>query len=258
MLCQHQHPRTIEELREITRRQFFDTCGVGVGKIALASLLVGGSRAFAGPATSQAANAPATAPAMRNPLMVKAPHFPAKAKRVIYIFQVGAPSQLDLFDSKPMLVKHDGQPIPAELTKDQRYAFIEKNAALMAGRYKFIKHGKSGIELSEMLPELGKVADDICLIRSMHTDQFNHAPAQLGRPSMGSWVSYGLGSEAADLPGFVVLTSGKGTSGGPSCWGSGFLPTMYQGVNLRAKGDAVLSVTNPKGVDKKLQRESLD
>jgi uncharacterized protein (DUF1501 family) len=267
MLCQHQHPRNLEELRDMTRRQFFETCGVGVGKIALASLLVGGSRAFAEGAKPQATTAPATAPSMPRPMAVKAPHFPAKAKRVIYMFQVGAPSQLDLFDSKPMLVKHDGQPIPAELTKDQRYAFIEKNAALMAGRYKFIKQGKSGIELSEMLPELGKVADDICLIRSMHTDQFNHAPgqifintgsAQLGRPSMGSWVSYGLGSEATDLPAFVVLTSGRGTSGGPSCWGSGFLPTMYQGVNFRAKGDAVLSVTNPKGIDSKLQRESLD
>ena len=130
MLCQHQHPRNLEELREITRRHFFEQCGVGVGKIALASMLAGGSRAFAaGSATSQASTAPATAPAFPNPLAVKAPHFPAKAKRIIYMFQVGAPSQLDLFDSKPMLVKHDGQPIPAELTKDQRYAFIEKNAA---------------------------------------------------------------------------------------------------------------------------------
>src|SRR5688572_7843395 len=267
MLCQHQHPRSVEELRDITRRQFFETCGVGVGKIALASLLVGGNRAFAGDAKALATTAPTTAAGMPRPMAVKAPHFPAKAKRIIYIFQVGAPSQLDLFDSKPMLVKHDGQPIPAELTKDQRYAFIEKSAALMSGRYKFIKSGQSGTELSEILPHLQTVADDICLIRSMHTDQFNHAPgqifintgsAQLGRPSMGSWVSYGLGSEATDLPGFVVLTSGKGTSGGPSLWGAGFLPSMYQGVNLRAKGDAVLSVTNPKGIDKKLQRESLD
>jgi hypothetical protein len=235
MLCHDEHAHNLDELKDLTRRQFFETCGVGVGKIALASLLVGGSRAFAGATTQPGEVASATgAP---RPLAVKAPHFPAKAKRVIYIFQVGAPSQLDLFDPKPMLVKHDGQPIPQELVKDQRYAFIEKNANLMAGRYKFIKQGKSGMELSEMLPELGKVADDICLIRSMHTDQFNHAPgqifvntgsAQLGRPSMGSWVSYGLGSEAADLPGFVVLTSGRGTSGGPSCWGSGFLPTMYQ------------------------------
>src|SRR5207248_10790516 len=195
------------------------------------------------------------------------PHFAPKAKRVIYLFMVGAPSQLDLYDNKPTLVKYDGQPIPQEYVKDQRYAFIEKNAALMSSRYKFKKHGKSGQELSEMLPHLGEVADDIAIIRSMHTDQFNHAPgqifvqtgsAQLGRPSMGSWVTYGLGSEAVDLPGFVVLTSGKGTSGGPALWGSGFLPTMYQGVNFRAKGDPVLAVTNPHGIDPKLQRDSLD
>ena len=264
MLCQHQHPRNLAELRDITRRQFFETCGVGVGKIALASLLVGGTeRVFA----ANPSSAPATAPAAPRPMAPRKPHFPAKAKRVIYIFQVGAPSQLDLFDPKPSLVKYDGQPIPADFVKDQRYAFIEKNAALMAGRYKFNKCGKSGMELSEMLPELAKVADDICLVRSMHTDQFNHAPgqifintgsAQLGRPSMGSWVSYGLGSEATDLPAFVVLTSGRGTSGGPSLWGSGFLPTMHQGVNFRGKGDPVLSVSNPKGIDAKLQRDSLD
>ncbi|MEO6435739.1 MAG: DUF1501 domain-containing protein, partial [Tepidisphaeraceae bacterium] len=267
MLCQEQHARTLAELRDITRRQFFETCGVGVGKIALASLLVGGNRAFADAAKPQAATAPATASASLGPMAPKLPHFAPKAKHVIYLFMVGAPSQLDLYDNKPMLVKHDGQPIPAELVKDQRYAFIEKNAALMAGRYKFKKFGQSGNEFSEILPHIGSVADDICVIRSMHTDQFNHAPgqifiqtgsAQLGRPSMGSWVSYGLGTEATDLPGFVVLSSGKGTSGGPSLWGSGFLPTMYQGVNFRAKGDPVLSVANPKGIDAKLQRDSLD
>ena len=265
MLCQHQHARNLAELRDLTRRQFFETCGVGVGKIALASLLMGGSRALADGAKPQATTT--TAPAASGALAPKAPHFAAKAKRVIYLFMVGAPSQLDLFDNKPTLVKHDGQPIPQELVKDQRYAFIEKNAALMAGRFKFNKHGQSGIELSETLPHIGEVADDICVIKSIHTDQFNHAPgqifiqtgsAQLGRPSMGSWVSYGLGSEATDLPGFVVLTSGKGTSGGPSLWGSGFLPTMYQGVNFRAQGDPVLAVSNPKGFDEKLQRDSLD
>src|SRR3954471_14913897 len=231
MPCNGKHPRTVSELRELTRRHFFEECGLGVGKIALASLLVGGSRAFGAATTQPATTSPqASGP---TPLMPKKPHFPAKAKRVIYLFQVGAPSQLDLFDPKPSLMKYDGQPIPSDFVKDQRYAFIEKNAALMAGRYKFVKSGKSGIELSEMLPELSKVADDICLIRSMHTDQFNHAPgqifvqtgsAQLGRPCMGSWVSYGLGCETTDLPAFVVLTSGRGTSGGPSLWGSGFLP----------------------------------
>ncbi|HEV2296406.1 MAG TPA: DUF1501 domain-containing protein [Tepidisphaeraceae bacterium] len=259
MPCHQRPARSAAELREITRRHFFAECGVGVGKVALASLLAGSTRSvFADNPIPQAPP---------NPLAPRAPHFPARAKRVIYLFMVGAPSQLDLFEPKPALVKFDGQPIPAEVVKDQRYAFIEPNAALMSSRYKFHHHGECGMELSEMLPHLGEVADDITLIRSMHTDQFNHAPgqifintgsAQLGRPSMGSWVSYGLGSEAVDLPAFVVLTSGKGTSGGPSLWGNGFLPSIHQGVNFRAKGDAVLSVTNPPGIDASMQRESLD
>jgi uncharacterized protein (DUF1501 family) len=266
MPCNAPRAHNLAELREITRRHFFEQCGVGVGKIALASLLARGGSALAADASTKPSSLPTSAP-VAGPLGAKRPHFAAKAKRVIYLFQVGAPSQLDLFDAKPSLVKYDGQPIPSDFTKDQRYAFIEKSAALMSGRYKFNKSGKSGIELSEILPHLQTVADDICLIRSMHTDQFNHAPgqifvqtgsAQLGRPSMGSWVSYGLGSEATDLPAFVVLTSGKGTSGGPSLWGSGFLPSMYQGVNFRAAGDPVLSVKNPAGVDAKLQRDSLD
>src|SRR5438094_4189829 len=158
MPCNCPHPKNLWELREITRRHFFQQCGVGVGKIALASMLAGGARSvFAGPATL-----PALA---NNPLAPKPPHFAAKAKRVIYLFQVGAPSQLDLFDPKPTLAKFDGQPIPSDFVKDQRYAFIEKNANLMAGRFKFVKSGKSGIELSEALPGLSSVADDICLIR---------------------------------------------------------------------------------------------
>jgi uncharacterized protein (DUF1501 family) len=270
MLCHHPHARNLAELREITRRQLFETCGVGIDKIALATLLAGGARALANePAAQKSTSAPARASsdAFKNPLAPKKPPFPAKAKRVIYMFMVGAPSQLDLFDNKPMLVKYDGHPIPSSYTKDQRYAFIEKSAALMSSRYKYNKYGKCGMELSEMLPHLGEVADDICLINTMHTDQFNHAPGQilsqtgvarLGNPSMGSWVTYGLGSEADDLPGFVVLTSGKGTSGGPALWGSGFLPTIYQGVNFRGQGDPVLDVTNPKGIDPTLQRDSLD
>ena len=262
MSCNHDPShacRTIGDLHRLTRRHFFKECGLGVGKIALASLLMqAGARAIGSDiSNSKAANA----------LTAHPPHFAAKAKRVIYLFMVGAPSQLDLFDSKPTLVKHDGQPIPQELVKDQRYAFIEKNAALMGSRHKFIKHGKSGQELSEVLPHLGTIADDITVIRSVHTDQFNHAPAQiftmtgsaqLGRPSFGSWVSYGLGTESTDLPAFVVLTSGKGTSGGPSLWGPGFLPTVHQGVLFRSGGDPVLDVSNPAGVDSKLQRDSLD
>lgn len=239
------------QLRDITRRHFFSECGVGVGKIALASLLCGGNRAMAA----------------ERPMLPAAPHFAAKAKHVIYLFMPGAPSQLDLFDNKPELSKYDGKPIPAEIVKDQRYAFIQKNAALMSSRFKFAKYGQSGAELSEMLPHLASVSDDIAFIRSMHTDQFNHAPAQvfmntgspqLGRPSMGSWVTYGLGCEAEELPGFVVLSSGSGSSGGAHNWGCGFMPTVYQGVNFRSQGDPVLNVTNPAGIDAKAQRDAID
>lgn len=179
----------------------------------------------------------------------------------------GAPSQLDLFDRKPTLEKYDGRPVPAEVVKDQRYAFIRPDASLMASRYRFARHGQSGAEMSEVMPFLSEVADDLTIVKSVHTDQFNHAPAQIflntgsslpGRPSMGSWVTYGLGSESDDLPGFVVLSSGSGISGGAANWSSGFLPTAYQGVVFRPKGDPILNVANPPGVDDRLQRESLD
>jgi hypothetical protein len=244
----------ITRLHQLTRRQLFQTCGVGLGKIALASLLVGGRNAYA-------------APAANNPLFPRPSHFAPKAKRVIYLFMAGAPSQLDLFDNKPALVKFDGQPIPAEVVKDQRYAFIEKDAALMSSRYKFARHGQSGVELSEMLPHLASVADELAFVKSVHTEQFNHAPAQifantgtaqLGRPSIGSWVTYGLGSESTDLPGFVVLQSAKGTSGGPANWNCGFLPTIYQGVPFHGKGAPILEVANPPGIDARTQRDSLD
>ncbi len=244
----------------ITRRHFFGECGVGVGKIALASLLCGGSRAFS--ATGGASSA-----LTANPMLPRASHYAPKVKRVIYLFMAGAPSQLDLFDYKPALMKFDGKPVPAEVVKDQRYAFIQRDAALLAPRYKFGRHGQSGAEMSEMLPHLATVADDLTIIKSCHTDQFNHSPAQIflntgspqpGRPSMGSWVTYGLGSEADSLPSFVVLSSGKGTSGGPSNWSCGFLPTHYQGVLFRGKGDPILNVSNPAGIDDRMQRESLD
>ena len=247
-------------LREMTRRQLFKDCGVGLGKIALASLLCGAQSALARSVISQAA-------ASANPMAPKLPHFAAKAKRIIYMFMAGAPSQLDLFDNKPMLVKFDGQTIPPSFTKGQRYAFIEPNAALMSSRYAFSRHGQCGTELSEMLPHLSQIVDDITLVKSVHTDQFNHAPAQifantgtaqLGRPSMGSWVTYGLGSESTDLPGFVVLQSAKGTSGGAANWNCGFLPTVYQGVPLRSSGDPILNVSNPAGIDATAQRQSLD
>jgi uncharacterized protein (DUF1501 family) len=240
-------------IRAVTRRHFYRECGVGLGKIALASLLVGKG-------ASRAADA-------ANPLAPRPPHFAPRAKRVIYLFMAGAPSQLDLFDHKPGLAKYDGKPVPAEVVQGQRYAFIQPNANLMASRFKFDRHGKSAAELSEMLPRLAKVVDDIAIVKSVHTDQFNHAPAQIflnsgsslpGRPSLGSWVTYGLGSEADDLPGFVVLSSGTGISGGSANWSSGFLPAAHQGVPFRAKGDPILNAANPPGVDANLQRETID
>lgn len=240
-----------------TRRHFFRDCGVGVGKIALASLL----------ARSNATARAESKAAGTNPLAVKPPHHAPRVKNVIFLFMAGAPSQLDLFDPKPELVKFDGKPVPAEVVKDQRYAFIRPDSSLMSSRFRFARHGRCGAELSEMLPHLATVVDDIAIVRSMHTDQFNHAPAQIflntgsslpGRPSMGSWVCYGLGSECDDLPGFVVLSSGSGLSGGTSLWSSGFLPTSYQGVPFRTKGDPILDVANPPGYDASLQRESLD
>jgi hypothetical protein len=237
-----------QHLRAITRRHFFGECGVGVGKVALASLLCRS--------------------AMARPLAAAhAPHHAPRAKRVIYMFMAGAPSQLDMFDYKPVLARHEGQPIPAEIVKDQRYAFIRPDSTLLGARYKFARHGHSGAELSEIIPHLATVADELCIIKSMHTDQFNHAPAEIflqtgsplpGRPSMGSWVTYGLGSETQDLPAFVVLSTGGGASGGAASWSSGFLPTGYAGVPFRSQGDAILNVSNPPGVDARMQRDSLD
>jgi len=242
-------------LRGVTRRHFFGECGLGVGKIALASLLTGG------PSGARAA-ASAT-----NPLAPKPAHFAPKAKRIIYMFMAGAPSHLDLFDPKPKLAALEGKPLPPSVIKDQRYAFIQRDAHVLGPRFKFAKHGQSGAELSSVLPHLAEVVDDIAIVRSVHTDQFNHAPAQIflltgapqpGRPSMGSWLTYGLGSEADDLPAFVVLSSGGGTSGGAANWASGFLPATYAGVPFRASGDPILNVSNPPGIDRKLQRDTLD
>ncbi|HZW31194.1 MAG TPA: DUF1501 domain-containing protein [Isosphaeraceae bacterium] len=252
----------------LTRRYFFRDCGIGVGKIALASLLVearaGNSAAGA---DAERAPGPGSARMASHPLAPRPPHFAPKARRVIYLFMAGAPSQLDLFDHKPALGKYDGQPIPAEVVKDQRYAFIRPDASLMSARYRFARHGQCGAELSEMLPHLARVVDQIAIVKSVHTDQFNHAPAQIflntgsplpGRPSMGAWVCYGLGSESSDLPGFVVLSSGSGISGGAANWSSGFLPTAYQGVPFRSQGDPILDVASPSGFDRRLQRDSLD
>src|SRR5262245_22036970 len=179
----------------------------------------------------------------------------------------GAPSQLDLFDYKPTLAKYEGKPIPPDVIKGQRYAFIRTDAACLGPQYKFRKHGKCGAELSEIMPHLGTVADGSCILKAVHTDQFNHAPAQIllntgfaqpGRPSIGSWVTFGLGAETSDLPAFIVMSTGAGISGGAANWSSGFLPSVYSGVRLRNQGDPILNVTSPAGIDAKLQRDSLD
>jgi hypothetical protein len=246
----------LNQLHAATRRHFFRECGVGVGKFALASLLTGGL-------SRQALAAPEAA----NPLAAKLPHFPAKAKAVIHLFMAGAPSQLEMFDNKPELARLEGKPIPPSVIGGQRYAFIRSDAATLGPRFKFAKHGQSGAELSEVLPNLAKVVDDICIVRSCRTDQFNHAPAQIffntgfaqpGRPSIGSWVTYGLGAETSDLPAFVVMSTGSGISGGAANWGSGFLPSLYTGCRFRNQGEPILNVTSPEGIDPQLQRETLD
>lgn len=244
----------LEFKRLVTRRHFFKDCGIGLGSMALASLLNESSFAQANPQS-------------KNPLAAKAPHFTAKAKRVIYLFMAGAPSQLDLFDYKPELVKYNGKPIPQEFTKGINYAFIKPDAGLYASEFKFAKHGQSGAVMSEAFKHLPKVADDIAIIRSMTTEAINHAPGQIfmntgsvqfGRPSFGAWVTYGLGSETQDLPAYVVLTSGGGTSGGAGNWGCGFLPTLYQGVPFQRTGPPILSLSNPRGVTREMQRRTLE
>lgn len=242
-------------LRSITRRHFFHDCNIGLGKMALASLLTGGG-------VSRAAE-PHPLAAQGNEL----PHFPATAKRVIYLFMAGAPSQLETFDNKPKLAELEGKPLPPSVIQGQRYAFIQPDAAVLGPRFKFARHGQCGAEVSDVFPRIAEVVDDIALIKSVHTDLFNHAPAQLfvntgngvpGRPSMGSWLGYGLGSEADDLPSFVVLKSGGSLSGGASMWSSGFLPSVHQGVPFRGQGDPILHASNPPGVDDQAQRDSLD
>ena len=248
-----------DPLHERTRRHFFRDSGLGVGKIALAAMLAdSGSKLFGAPATSALAE---------SPIAPKPGHFEGTAKRVIYLFMAGAPSQLELFDYKPKLAELAGSPLPPSVIDGQRYAFIQPDAAVLGPCFSFNKHGQSGAEISEVLPHLSKVVDDIAIVRSMTTDKFNHAPAQLfvntgngipGRPAMGSWLSYGLGSEANDLPSFVVLKSGGNLSGGASMWSSGFLPSTHQGVPFRESGDAILHTSNPGGLDMQSQRDSID
>ncbi len=248
----------IQEAAHFTKRDFFTTTANGLGMLALGSLL----------SEDRLLAAPEGVPLAADPLAPKPPHFAPRAKNCIFIFMEGAPSQLDLFDPKPKLNELNGKPLPESLTKNVRFAFIKKESAVLMGSpRKFSKHGESGMEFSDLLPNLAQCADDILQVRSMHTDQFNHHPAQLvlscgrgtfGLPSMGSWLTYGLGSDSSNLPGYVVLTAGRGTSAGTSLWQSGFLPSVYSGVLFRNQGDPVLNLRNPAGVSAALQREGLD
>jgi hypothetical protein len=245
------HPHDIAS--SISRRYFLRECGVGLGKIAAAGLLT--DSLLAGTARPADALAP------------KLSHTKPRAKAVIHLFMAGAPSQLELFDPKPMLSKLEGQPLPKSIIGDQRYAFIQPDAAVMGPQFEFRKCGESGAVLGSPLQHLAKVADEICFIKSVTTDQFNHAPAQIffntgfsqpGRPSLGSWALYGLGSESRDLPAFVVMSTGAGISGGSSLWSSGFLPTTYTGVRFRNGREPILNVATPEGINPDLQRDTFE
>ena len=247
------------KLLETTRRHFFGQCAVGLGQMALASLLRDG----------KIHAAESTQPV--NPLAPKVPHYPSKTKSVIYLFMAGGPSQLDLFEHKPKLVELSGKPIPESFLKGKRFAFMDSFSRevpkLLGSGRQFRRHGQSGRYVSECLPHLGQVVDDLAFVSSVYTDNFNHAPAKIflntgstrfGRPSMGAWVTYGIGSESQDLPGFVVLQSGpRGPRGGALNWGSGFLPTAHQGVPFQSGGDPILNLTSPKGFDSERQQQVL-
>lgn len=242
------------KLQHQTRRHFLQTTGVGLGAAAFASLLE--EDGVAGPTSNV------------NPLAPKRSHFDGRAKRVIYLHLTGSPPHLDLFDYKPELVKRHGEPCPQTFLEGKRFAFTSGTPTLLGTPRKFTQHGESGMWLSDAVPNLHGVADELCIVKSMFTEQFNHAPAELliytgsprsGRPSFGSWVTYGLGSENENLPGFVVLiSSGVQPNGGKNSFGSGFLPSVYQGVQCRSQGDPVLYASDPEGMDRELRRLSLD
>jgi hypothetical protein len=242
-----------------TRRHFLRKCASGVGAVALGSVF--------GCNSSDENNAETIFSDNRT-MSPKLSHFAPKAKRVIYLHMAGAPSQLELFDYKPELAKLHTKDCPPSLLEGKRFAFIQGVPKMLGPQATFRKYGQSGTIVSDHLPFFSSIVDDVTIIKSMHTDEFNHAPAQLylltgsarlGRPSMGSWVTYGLGSENENLPGFIVLVSGgKAPDAGKSAWGSGFLPTIYQGVQCRSDGDPVLYISNPKGMDSDLRRKTLD
>ena len=248
------HPY-LTQLQSITRRKFIQGSSLGLGSLALSQLL-GDARADVAGITAD------------RPLAPRKPHFAPKAKRVIYLHMSGAPPHLDLLDYKPELFKHDGENCPDMYLKGKRFAFTSGVPKLLGTKQPFKQRGKSGVWMSDAIPGLHDVADDVTVIRSMKTDEFNHAPAELllytgfarqGRPSLGCWVTYGLGSESQNLPGFVVLISnGVQPSGGQGCWGSGFLPSVFQGVQCRSKGEPVLYLSDPSGMDRDMRRTSLD
>tara|TARA_B100001758_G_scaffold246572_1_gene261999 strand:+ start:1951 stop:3384 length:1434 start_codon:yes stop_codon:yes gene_type:complete len=232
-----------------TRREFLKFTGTGIGALGLASAL-NNNNLYASPSTDS--------------LSFLTPHFLPKAKNVIYIHLVGGPSHLELFDHKPELIRRDGQKCPDHMFKGKQLAFIRDHPTLLGTRFKYNKYGQGGLELSEHLPLMGKMADHLAVVKTVHTEQFNHAPAQLflhtgferfGRPGIGSWVSYGLGSENSDLPNYVVLITGSVAGAGNSLWGSGFLPTLHQGVEFRSQGDPVLFLSNPKGISAQNKRD---
>jgi hypothetical protein len=237
----------------IARRHFFQQCRVGIGAMALGSLLN----------AEQAQGVEST-----DPLAARPPHYAPRAKNVIFLFMAGGPSQLELFTPKPKLQELDGQVIPESFVANKRFAFIKGDAKLQGTKRKFEQHGKSGQTISECLPHLAEITDDICTLRAMKTDVFNHGPAKFfmntgsplfGRPSMGAWITYGIGSESRDLPGFVVLQSGpRGPRGGAPNWGSGFLPTTYQGVPLRSTGAPILNLASPEGISRDDQRRFIE
>lgn len=249
-----------EEIIIGARREFLNTTASGLGMAALGAML--SSDGLMTPARAATENESA------NPLALQAPPFPARAKSCIFIFMEGAPSQIDLFDPKPKLNELHGQALPESMTKNVRFAFIQKESATLLGsNRKFQKYGECGMDFSDYLPHISKCADDLLMIRSLHSDQFNHHPGQLlmqcgratfGLPSMGSWLTYGLGSASQNLPGYVVLNSGRGSSGGASLWQSGFLPSTYSGVLFRNQGEPVLNLQNPPGLPPALQRAGLD
>lgn len=248
-----------ESAIENSRREFLTTSASGLGMAALVALLQ---------ADEKRASAADPSIELTSVLAEKAPHFAPKAKNCIFLLQAGAPSQLDLFEPKPKLNELHGQPLPTEMLDKVRFAFIKKESAVLMGSpRKWSKHGECGMDFSDFLPNIATCADDILMVRSMHSEQFNHHPGQLllscgratfGLPTIGSWLTYGLGSESQNLPGYVVLTSGRGSSGGASLWSSGFLPSHYAGVVFRSEGEPVLNLTNPDGLPDELQRRGLD